>query len=369
MKNGIIFCQSSTWASKLDIEYLDETSDIKRNQQQDLKQGIGQKLRQFVEYASKEEIGQVYGGGFFHFQICANPDGSMCGQKSLGNRERKKRIVKVWSDHLEQYPTAKVIQKRLVFSMSREFHDQLVAAGINPDFVLVRTTQDVLRRFQERFHKGDSIGYAYGLHHDTENLHIHVALCPRTKNGRYVGLSKPKFSAKLSGNLDQHTFLIQQFQRLNRKWDEALADPRKLWDKLQRTPANERLVFAPHLTQAKFHAFLNSRNSVATELAFQYHRIVALQSQVNEKRAAIAARRNVGAAFRFAGIRMPFRSANRRKQEQDIAELRLLCAELRRKKQDYFFRYQQFQKHYSHAHARSQSIRIASSGSTIHRSV
>ena len=47
----------------------------------------------------------------------------------------------------------------------------------------------VMRRFNERFHPNDSIGYAYGIHHDTANLHVHVAICPRTENGSYVGCS------------------------------------------------------------------------------------------------------------------------------------------------------------------------------------
>ena len=95
----------------------------------------------------------------------------------------------IWSNG-EKFPsTAKrpVIAHRLVFSMSKEQHDALTDAGINPDQVLHSTMKKVMRRFNERFHPNDSIGYAYGLHHDTANLHVHVAICPRTANGSYVG--------------------------------------------------------------------------------------------------------------------------------------------------------------------------------------
>ena len=66
--------------------------------------------------------------------------------------------------------------------MSRQLHDELVAAGINPDRVLQSTMKKIMGKFSERFHPADSMGYAYGLHHDTDNLH--VALCPRRQEAR-----------------------------------------------------------------------------------------------------------------------------------------------------------------------------------------
>ena len=47
--------------------------------------------------------------------------------------------------------------------MSRELHDKLVEAGINPDRVLQSTTKNIMGKFNERFHPTDSIGYAYGI--------------------------------------------------------------------------------------------------------------------------------------------------------------------------------------------------------------
>ena len=78
MKAGMIFARKTTWRSRFDLEYLDETSSRKlssRNQQDD-----GQKktrpLRQFADYASKETPGQVHAGGFLHHLILINEDGS-----------------------------------------------------------------------------------------------------------------------------------------------------------------------------------------------------------------------------------------------------------------------------------------------------
>ena len=157
-----------------------------------MEQQIGKKLKHFTDYASKETLGQVHAGGFLHHSIRMNPDGTSTAPSQLSNPERKQRITEAWRKHLAKFPsTAKrpVIAHRLVFSMSKEQHDALTDAGINPDQVLHSTLKKVMRRFNERFHPNDSIGYAYGLHHDTANLHMHVAICPRTENGSYVGCS------------------------------------------------------------------------------------------------------------------------------------------------------------------------------------
>ena len=79
----------------------------------------------------------------------------------------QRRIAEAWFEHIRKYPTSSknpVIQHRLVFSMSREMHDNLVDAGISPDRVLQSTTKKIMGKFNERFHPADSIGYAYGIH-------------------------------------------------------------------------------------------------------------------------------------------------------------------------------------------------------------
>jgi hypothetical protein len=127
---------------------------------------------------------------------------------------------------LEKFPSqAKrpVIAHRLIFSMSREQHDPLVAAGINPDQVLQSSLKKVMRKFAEKFHPGDAIGFAYGLHHDTEHLHAHIALCPRTAKGRYVGCSTSRFKqGKHKRQMDQ---IRAWFDQENQRWVKILRSP------------------------------------------------------------------------------------------------------------------------------------------------
>ena len=98
MKDGMIFPFKKTWRSRLDLEYLDETSgrkvaarlDQSRLEDRANSNEIGKKLRQFADYASKETLGQVQAGGFLHHRIVLNPDGSRISPMALSNSERKK---------------------------------------------------------------------------------------------------------------------------------------------------------------------------------------------------------------------------------------------------------------------------------------
>jgi hypothetical protein len=149
MKNRIIFGHKSTWRSRLDLEYLDETSQRKMSTHE-AESRAERKLRQFGDYASKETLGQVHAGGFLYDLIRLNADGTSTAPSKLTNDERKKRISESWCHHIRKFPTSwenPVIQHRLVFSMSAELHDKLVASGINPDRVLHSTMKKAMAKF------------------------------------------------------------------------------------------------------------------------------------------------------------------------------------------------------------------------------
>ena len=211
-----------------------------------MEQQIGKKLKHFTDYASKETLGQVHAGGFLHHSIRINPDGTSTAPSQLSNTGLKQRITEAWREHLAKFPsTAKspVIAHRLVFSMSKEQHDALTDAGINPDQVLHSTLKKIMRRFNERFHPNDSIGYAYGLHHDTANLHVHVAICPRTENGSYVGCSTSR--SMQSRHKKQMDCIKSWFEIENSRWEKTLGSPQKLEETLSKRLDADKLVFSP----------------------------------------------------------------------------------------------------------------------------
>jgi hypothetical protein len=375
MKDGMIFPFKKTWRSRLDLEYLDETSERKvaaRLDQSRLEDGanpneIGKKLRQFADYASKETLGQVHAGGFLHHRIVLNPDGSRTSPMALSNSERKKRICDAWMKHMREIKTSSshpVIQHRLVFTMSTAFHDKLVVAGINPDIVLRSSLKTVFNRFQQRFHPKDSIGYAYGLHHDTDNLHAHVAICPRTAKGNYVGLSMSR--TRESGNKNQMTYLMRAFDRENRKWDKILSSPDKLRKALEMHLDSEKMAIAPKISAKQLQVLREDESLHASRLRSSYQAIQKLERELQQKRQAQRTIRVMRRIPRLFGWRKPahIRTVEKVAGEVEKFSIREMQSLLYRMKQTYKEDHRIYSQRYGfqatqndHAHHRTQSRR------------
>jgi hypothetical protein len=310
MKHGIIFARKSTWRSRLDLEYLDETSNRKISARQRHEDGSQDSrvrpLKQFADYAAKETLGQVHAGGFLHDLIRANADGTSTAPSKLTNDERKKRISESWCRHLRKFPTSSenpVIQHRLVFSMSGELHDKLVASGVNPDRVLHFTMKKAMAKFAERFHPDDAVGYAYGLHHDTDNLHVHIALCPRTARGAYVGCSTAR--TPTSGHKDQMKYLRSCFEQENKRWAQILAAPQKLEAHLSKRLDCDKIIFAPRLNHSNLNALRSTQTADAIRLQHLYRSIRNLEASIAEKRQYLAGKRSAQFVSRLLRKRKP----------------------------------------------------------------
>jgi hypothetical protein len=306
----LIFARKTTWRSRLDLEYLDETSNRKlsaREQHDDSpKKSHARPLKQFADYASKETFGQVHAGGFLYNLILLNEDGTRTAPSQLSNGERKRRISEAWFDHLRKFPTSSenpVIQHRLIFSMSRQLHDKLVAASINPDRVLQSTMKKIMGKFSERFHPADSIGYAYGIHHDTDNLHVHVALCPRTARGAYVGCSMARTPA--SGHKDQMKYLRSCFEQENKRWIQILVSPQKLEEHLSKRIDSDKTVFSPLLNHSHMDALRNTQTGEAIHLQQLYQSLRNLEASITAKRQYFALKHNAHFVSQLVGRRTP----------------------------------------------------------------
>lgn len=360
MKNGIIFPFKKTWRSRLDLEYLDENSERKRSINERYGEplensGAGKRLKQFADYASKETLGQVHAGGFFHHQILINPDGSRSAPSQLSNEERKRRISEEWFHHIRKFPTSSenpVIQHRLVFTMSTPFHDRLVEAGINPDRVLQTTMKKIMRKFAERFHPADAIGYAYGIHHDTDNLHVHVALCPRTAKGAYVGCSESR--TKTSGNKNQLDYLKKCFEQENLRWSQLLDSPEKLLNQISQRMDADKIFFSPRLTNAHLEALRNTQTAEAIRLQQSYQSIRNLETAIAAKRRILFAQRNLNLVSRLMGRKKPkaVRTAEKLATEVDRRSLREMQTLLFKIKSGYRSAHKRYTKIYGfHSYA------------------
>jgi len=320
-----------------------------------MEQQIGRKLKNFTDYASKETLGQVHAGGFLHNHIRRNPDGTSTAPAQLPNAERKRRITEAWQHHLAKFPSQArrpVIAHRLIFSMSKEQHDALVSAGINPDQVLHSTLKKVMRKFAEEFHPGDSIGFAYGLHHDTAHLHAHIALCPRTARGHYVGCSTSRVKhGKHKCQMDRiRAWLAHE----NQRWEKILQSPQKIAEAVSHRLDSDRIVISPRLNQFQLEVLRNAQTAEAIRLQQTYQSIRNLESAIAAKRQFLTAQRNANFVSRLLGRRKPrlTRTVERLAAAVDRRSLREMQNLLFKLKRGYRTAHKRYsQTHGFHAHA------------------
>jgi|GEM_PF-2705261 len=187
--------------------------------------------------------------------------------------------------------------------MSVQLRDKLVASGISPDRVLQSTLKKVMGKFSERFHPADSIGYAYGLHHDTDNLHVHVALCPRSAKGAYVGCSMARTPA--SGHKNQMKYFRSCFEHENKHWAQILTSAQKLEEHLSKRLDSDKIVFSPRLNHSHMDALRNAQTAEAIRLQQLYQSLRNLEASITAKRQYFALKRNAHFVSRLAGRRTP----------------------------------------------------------------
>jgi len=358
MNNGIILSKcKSTWRSKIDVQYLDETSRLKQQKMTLKGEAVGSKLKQFGDYASKEFLGQVHCAGFLWKEVGWQHNGSFVSPQILDNDHRKKRIVECWSSHLRKHGAPRgILQHRLVFSMSREFHGSLLASGLNPDAILHRSMKKVMRQFQERFHPGDKIGYAYGFHHDTDNLHVHVALCPRSFYGKYVGCSSQLKSKKTDNGQNDHLgYLKKCCQQENKLWSQRLGNPEAIRKTLQQVARNPRA--GQYLVLPKIQN-LPAQDMAAQRLRNLYSQLCRLDAELAALRLARTQRvsqRLTGNLFWQVPLK-PVATLNRLLQGHSLRALQKQFMDLRRQYLEEYRKYSASETRY--AVVQKQGIKI-----------
>ena len=304
----MIFARKTTWRSRLDLEYLDETSSRKVSSRQQHDDGPKRirPLRQFADYASKETLGQVHAGGFLHHLILINEDGSRTAPSQLTNEERKRRISEAWFEHIRKYPTSSknpVIQHRLVFSMSRECTtswskpESIPTACCSPrrrrswasstsgfirrtrlatptGFITTRTTFTSMSRFaRARREARMSDAARPGIRHrDTRTRWNFSARASsgRTNDGN-------RFSPRLK-RLEEH---------LSRRLD------------------SDKIVFSPRLNPSQMDALRNAQTAEAIRLQQLHQSIRNLEASITAKRKYFVLKRSANFVSRLVGRRVP----------------------------------------------------------------
>ena len=196
MEYGLLFRKTSTCYKHPDIEYLDETSDYRlRIKAKDLGisfEELKQKndnVAQSISYLTKENHGRVYAGGYIRDGLLSKK--GMAPEK-WNNTIRKKAITAEVFKTTRRYGTYRGgLGHKMVFSVSDEMADKIENSGLKLDDLLGREVKKIMYEFQNKFHPGEKIGFAWGIHHDTKHRHVHIYLCNRTDKGTHVALSNP----------------------------------------------------------------------------------------------------------------------------------------------------------------------------------
>ena len=187
-----------------------------------------------------------------------------------------------------------------------------------------------LRSFQEKFHPGDSVSYSYGLHHDTDNLHAHVFVHPRTREGAFVGMSEQLQHFAQRGISSRHKnqlkFVRETVRRRVSQVLEEISDPKEAAH-LKNNLYSDRIYFAPrqsHLWRTKND--FRRRTPADFQLEQKRSAVASLDKRIAEKRAALreaTSGRNIAAIFR---LRQPkwlrlLQSAHTAKLFRELREL------------------------------------------------
>ena len=205
MEYGLLFRKTSTCYKHPDIEYLDENSDYRlRMKAKDLGVSVeelrqnNQETAQSISYLTKENHGRVYAGGYLRDGLLVKKG---LAPEKWDNEVRKKAITAEVFKVSRKYGTYRgALGHKMVFSVSNEMADKIENSGLKLDNLLGREVKKIMYEFQNKFHPGEKIGFAWGIHHDTKHRHVHIYLCNRTNNGKHVALSNP-----LKGRVDKRS--------------------------------------------------------------------------------------------------------------------------------------------------------------------
>ena len=209
-------------------------------------------------------------------------------------------------------------------------------------------------RFAEKFHRGDSIGYAYGLHHDTDNLHVHVALCPRSAKGRYVGCSMSRHPSK---HKNQMVFMREWFERENHLRGEFLSNNEKVEESLTKRLDQEQFAIVPRLSTAQRIALMDADHGEASHLRQSYESILGLEAAIAEKKKQLALLRAARGAQRLFGVKKSplLRAGEKLGATAQTRTLRQMQQLLTKLKRTYLLEHQHYtQHHHTYAHHRPQ---------------
>ena len=188
---------------RTEFDYINEKSEFKqrmderKHQRQDDPISNSAKLTNYIskEVIHGEGLGKVFAGGYMRKEILAKFAQS---PEKLDPSIVTKELQSINESMRKKYGTYYTKDAHhICISLSENMMKRVEKSGMDLDRFIHKVVTKSMKRFNEKFHKDDVIGYGFGIHHDTDNRHAHIILSSRTEKGKGVG-----FSYTLDGYID-----------------------------------------------------------------------------------------------------------------------------------------------------------------------
>jgi hypothetical protein len=150
--------------------------------------------------------GQLTAGGFLGDELVVQGLPRRTGRNELEKSRWVDSCAKEWAVLLGRYRSYSKVKGPLTrnnfsLSLDSELTRRLTISGVSAPVFLERVLERVFARYlkEQGYASNDSIGYVYGFHMDTNNLHIQMSVFPRTKMGAIVRVSDMVRSSEKTG--------------------------------------------------------------------------------------------------------------------------------------------------------------------------
>jgi hypothetical protein len=229
MGYDLLFRKANTVHTFL-IDYLDERSEyshtVKSRRDQIDHEKLCGKVAKGLDYFSKEKtFGRVYAGGFFRERLAYKFG-------KVQSKVPKDDVKRATSKLIQQHSKDKRLYRgayghHCIISMRSELMKEIEDQGGCIDEALSRALKNSMTSFQKQFHPNDKIGFAFGIHHDTQHRHAHIFIHNRTEKGDHVAMSNPlKGLYDPKPRLNQVGFMKEQMEIEGKKILRDLKKPR-----------------------------------------------------------------------------------------------------------------------------------------------
>jgi hypothetical protein len=204
--------------TKKQIEYNKAYSKFKQKPSDELRSNLESLRKELGEHKDiweKKSHSDIRLSGFLRKELYQK------GYGKLDKKEQVNLILKTWNEKLasvhnkkdyhvglRRYVVAPSIQdmkKVSIFEFNDYCEDSLRISNVcgkqfieenkeRIDSFFDDLVRDTMQRFKDKYvAKGDDIGYAFSIHHDTKVPHAHIYLLPYSRNGDYLSMNSGRF--------------------------------------------------------------------------------------------------------------------------------------------------------------------------------